>query len=151
MASPDLSGEPQTLAEAREAARVLATSADVAPAAEHSSIILATIAALKASEPLHNGLVNASGTGIITCEIAPASLDRLQLILGMLATAMTWPDRDSYARDRFYLWLLERIDRWDDWSEMVRKHSARALTEHLIRLAFCDRFAGASGFRDGGE
>lgn len=64
---------------------------------------------------------------------------------------MTWPDRDSYARDRFYLWLLERIDRWDDWSEMVREHSARALTEHLMRLAFCDRFAGASGFREGGE
>ena len=51
----------------------------------------------------------------------------------------TWPDRDGYARDLFYLWLLERIDRWDEWSGMVAAHGARALTEHLMRLAFCDR------------
>ena len=55
---------------------------------------------------------------------------------------MTWPDGDRYARDRFYLWLLDRIDRWDDWSEMVTRDGARALTEHLMKLAFCDRFAG---------
>lgn len=53
---------------------------------------------------------------------------------------MTWPDGDVLARDRFYLWLLERIDRWDDWSEMVTRDGARALTEHFLKLAFCDRF-----------
>lgn len=50
---------------------------------------------------------------------------------------MSWHDGDCYARDRFYLWLLERIDRWDEWSEMVTRDGARALTEHLMRLAFC--------------
>ena len=54
--------------------------------------------------------------------------------------SMTWPEGDRHARDRFYLWLLERIDRWDDWSAMVAQNGARALTEHLLRLAFCDRF-----------
>lgn len=54
---------------------------------------------------------------------------------------MTWEIGDRYARDRFYLWLLERIDRWDAWSEMAAKNGSRALTEHFMKLAFCDRFA----------
>ena len=57
---------------------------------------------------------------------------------------MTWPDGDRLARDQFYLWLLERIDRWDDWSELVTRHGARALTEHFMKLAFCDRLPAAS-------
>lgn len=57
---------------------------------------------------------------------------------------MTWSDGDQFARDRFYLWLLERIDRWDDWSDMVMRYGARALTEHLMKLAFCDRVSADS-------
>ena len=56
--------------------------------------------------------------------------------------SMTWSEGDRHARDRFYLWLLKRIDRWDDWTEIVVKGGARSLTEHLLRLAFCDRFDG---------
>lgn len=52
---------------------------------------------------------------------------------------------DQYARDRFYLWLLEHIDRWDKWSDLVIQQGARALTEYLMRLAFCDRFAEVEG------
>lgn len=52
---------------------------------------------------------------------------------------MSWPAADSYARDKFYLWLVERIDRWDHWSEMVSREGARALSEHFMKLAFCDR------------
>lgn len=52
---------------------------------------------------------------------------------------MSWPAADSYARNQFYLWLVERIDRWDHWSEMVSSEGARALTEHFMKLAFCDR------------
>ncbi len=54
---------------------------------------------------------------------------------------MTWDDRDAHARNEFYLWLLERIDRWDAWSAMVTDHGIRALTEHFMKLAFCDRFS----------
>lgn len=54
--------------------------------------------------------------------------------------SMSWEDGDQHARDRFYLWLLERIDRWDVWTAMVEQHGTRALTEHLMKLAFVDRF-----------
>ncbi|NCP23826.1 MAG: hypothetical protein GW854_06730 [Erythrobacter sp.] len=56
---------------------------------------------------------------------------------------MSWPEGDRHARDSFYLWLVERIDRWDAWSEMVTEKGTRALTEHFMKLAFCDRFAAA--------
>lgn len=39
--------------------------------------------------------------------------------------------------------VLERIDRWDAWSEMVTSQGTRALTEHFMKLAFCDRFTAA--------
>jgi hypothetical protein len=52
--------------------------------------------------------------------------------------SMSWPEGDRHARDRFYLWLLERIDRWDAWSEMVSEEGTRALTEHFMKLAFCE-------------
>jgi len=48
---------------------------------------------------------------------------------------------DEYARDRFYLWLLERIDQWAAWSKISSDHGARALSDHLMKLAFHDRFA----------
>ena len=57
---------------------------------------------------------------------------------------MSWPEGDRHARDRFYIWLLERIDRWDDWSELVSRQGARALTEHFMKLAFCDRSMSAA-------
>ena len=56
--------------------------------------------------------------------------------------SMTWSESDRHGRDRFYLWLLARIDRWDDWTEIVVRGGARSLTEHFLRLAFCDRFGG---------
>lgn len=56
--------------------------------------------------------------------------------------SMSWPVADAYARDRFYLWLVKRIDRWDHWSNMVSEDGSRALTEHFMKLAFCDRYTG---------
>ena len=57
--------------------------------------------------------------------------------------SMSWEDGDRHARDCFYLWLLERIDRWDDWTAMVYRFGVRALTEHLMKLAFADRLGAA--------
>jgi len=65
--------------------------------------------------------------------------------------SMSWPDGDRIARDRFYLWLLERIDRLADWSDMVTPNGARTLTEHFMKLAFCDRFAHAEPGADDGR
>lgn len=62
--------------------------------------------------------------------------------------SMSWDDGDRHARDRFYLWLLERIDRWDAWARLVEKHGTRALTEHLMKLVFAGRL-GRAEFTNG--
>jgi len=45
---------------------------------------------------------------------------------------------DAYARDRMYLWLMERIDRWPVWGELAYRRGARALSEHLMQVKFSD-------------
>ena len=47
---------------------------------------------------------------------------------------------DNYACDRFYIWLLSRIDRWKHWAELAMDRGSRALSDHLVTLAFCDVF-----------
>ncbi|MBX7489536.1 hypothetical protein K3177_13520 [Qipengyuania sp. GH25] len=42
----------------------------------------------------------------------------------------------GHERDRFYRWLVDRIDRWEDWSGRARMDGAQALSEHLLRLSF---------------
>lgn len=51
--------------------------------------------------------------------------------------SMVYPD--YYARDRFYLWAHERIDRWEHWGGMAGREGAAALSAHLLALQFCDR------------
>ncbi len=53
--------------------------------------------------------------------------------------SMTFDDR--YARDRFYLWLQHRIDRWSRWGERADRGGAKALSEHLLQLQFADQTA----------
>ncbi|RZK03353.1 MAG: hypothetical protein EOO76_02855 [Novosphingobium sp.] len=36
------------------------------------------------------------------------------------------------ARDDFFAWLAERVDRWDDWGTMAFRRGAGALTQHLF-------------------
>ena len=45
----------------------------------------------------------------------------------------------GYERDRFYRWLVDRLDRWEDWGEIARKDGAQGLTEHLLRLRFASK------------
>ena len=54
-------------------------------------------------------------------------------------TLWTMTFRDSYARDRFYIWLQYRIDRWAVWGEMGYRKGARALSEHFLQLQFADQ------------
>ncbi|MBD3775235.1 MAG: hypothetical protein IE921_16845 [Rhodobacteraceae bacterium] len=61
--------------------------------------------------------------------------------------SMSWDKGDDHSRDRFYLWMLVRIDHRDAWSELTSQGGTRALTRHLMELAFCDRFA--DGIVDG--
>lgn len=47
--------------------------------------------------------------------------------------------REDHDRDRFYAWLVNRIDRWQDWAEIARREGAQQLSEHLLQLAHADR------------
>lgn len=52
---------------------------------------------------------------------------------------------DHHARDRFFVWILDRIDRWEHWAGIARRHQAQGLTEHFLALAHADRPALDSG------
>ncbi|MBX9898096.1 MAG: hypothetical protein K2Y17_09395 [Qipengyuania sp.] len=47
--------------------------------------------------------------------------------------------REDHDRDRFYAWLMNRIDRWEAWADMARRQGAQQLFEHLLQLAHADR------------
>lgn len=64
--------------------------------------------------------------------------DRLGPNLPMRRVVWSMMFGDEYSRDRMYLWLHERIDRWVKWGEIAHIRGARALSEHLLGLAFCE-------------
>ena len=82
----ELRREPESLAAAREKARVLA-SAPMPDDVDAHPIVARTIAALHKSKPGHAGLVRSEGRKHIACEVAPACLDRLELALNRIVAA----------------------------------------------------------------
>jgi len=88
IASGLLQREPETLAAAREKARLMASSVDFEGETPQHRVISETLRALRrAGAPSPQGLVSVSGSGRVKAEISPASIDRLELILGRLAAA----------------------------------------------------------------
>lgn len=87
IAAPELRGETNAAARVRQTARVRATAlpadADIKP----DPFVERTVAALRKAEPSLKGLVEVSGEGLFRCEIAPASIDRLKLVLNRIAAA----------------------------------------------------------------
>jgi hypothetical protein len=43
---------------------------------------------------------------------------------------------DVQLRDRAFLWMADRSDRWTAWGELVLRQGAPALTQHLMTLLF---------------
>jgi hypothetical protein len=41
---------------------------------------------------------------------------------------------EARARDDFFAWLAERVDRWEDWGKIAYSKGADALTQHLLGL-----------------
>lgn len=41
---------------------------------------------------------------------------------------------DERKRDMFFIWLAERVDRWDDWAECAYYNGTSALTQRLFAL-----------------
>jgi hypothetical protein len=87
IAAGQYSEESASLQSAREQARVLASSSGGNDGAPSSPMVAKTIARLRKAKPSELGLVAASDHGLIACEVAPASLDRLELILSRIVAA----------------------------------------------------------------
>jgi hypothetical protein len=85
IAAGELRAEPEPLTAARERARLIASAADEG-AVEVPPIVTRTIAALSKAKPGPTGLVSSEGR-LIHCEIAPASIDRVELALGRIIAA----------------------------------------------------------------
>lgn len=41
---------------------------------------------------------------------------------------------DETARDDFFAWLAERVDRWDEWAVLAYSNGAKALTQRFLSL-----------------
>jgi hypothetical protein len=82
----ELRREPDAIAAVREQARVIASS-DLPQTIETPPIVARTIAALRKGKRGPTGLVGTDGR-TIRCEIAPASIDRLERALGRIVAAV---------------------------------------------------------------
>ena len=81
IASADLGREPQVLAAVREQARILASENGEGQSESPNPIVDRTLAKLRRTKPSDIGIVASDGAGLIKCEIAAASIDRLAVIL----------------------------------------------------------------------
>jgi hypothetical protein len=79
--------ESANLAAAREQARIQASDGDDNEAAPPHPIVDRTIATLRKAKPSDIGLVTVSQGGLIKCEVAPRSVDRLAVILPRIVRA----------------------------------------------------------------
>ncbi|TPG16773.1 hypothetical protein EAH87_14145 [Sphingomonas koreensis] len=54
---------------------------------------------------------------------------------------ITWSQSfaDEQVRDDLFVWMAQRVDRWDDWGEIAYRKGAAALNEHLLTLVLAER------------
>ncbi|MFN3725257.1 MAG: hypothetical protein ACK4SZ_03015 [Allosphingosinicella sp.] len=86
IAGGELRNEPQEVATVREQARVRASSTLLAEP-RSDPIVTHTIARLRSAKTGPNGLVAVDGAGLIKCEVASSSADRLETILNGVVAA----------------------------------------------------------------
>lgn len=87
IADGEFGRESANLAAAREQARILASEGDDNEAASPHPIVDRTIAKLRKQKPSDIGLIAVSEGGLVKCEIAPRSVDRLAVILPRIVRA----------------------------------------------------------------
>ena len=87
IAGADLGRESANLAAVREKARISASEGDDNEAAPPHPIVDRTIAKLRKEKSSDIGLVTVSGAGLIKCEVAPESIERLAVILPRIIRA----------------------------------------------------------------
>jgi hypothetical protein len=99
IADGDLSRESSALASVREHARIRASEGDDDQAAPPFPIIDRTLDRLRKAKPSDIGIVDAGGAGLIKCEVASSSIDRLAIILPRIAHAVLLQGFDLVAGD----------------------------------------------------
>ena len=88
IAAGEMRPEPDLIATARENARVLASSIAIDSDPPANPIVDRTIAQLRRAKPsTTNGLVSVESAGVVNVSVAPASIDRVELILLRVAAA----------------------------------------------------------------
>ncbi|MGH6616685.1 hypothetical protein [Sphingomonas sp.] len=85
IAGGELSQEQPSIAAVREQARILASGEK--PDATPHPIVERTLAKLRKGEPSPIGIVSVAGPGLIKCEVAPETIDRLGAILSQIVQA----------------------------------------------------------------
>jgi hypothetical protein len=86
IAGGELRNEPEAIAAVREQARIRASSAPVEET-QSEPIVERTIARLHKAKPGPTGLVSVDTAGLIKCDVAPSSLERLATVLSGIVTA----------------------------------------------------------------
>jgi len=87
IANADLGHESLAIANVREQARIFASEGGDDQAAPTHPIIDRTVATLRKAKPSEIGIVAADGAGLIKCEVASPSIDRLAVILPRVVRA----------------------------------------------------------------
>ncbi len=84
----ELRSEPEDIAEAREQARIRTSEFDSTADAPTNPIVTKTMAKLRTAKQSEVGLVTVAQQGLIQVEIAPASIDRVELCLSRIVAAV---------------------------------------------------------------
>lgn len=87
IASTGFFGEDGSLSAVREQARNRAAARAAEDGSPDHPVVDRTLARLRKAKPSERGLVSADGSGLIACEIAPASIDRLAIALPPIVQA----------------------------------------------------------------
>lgn len=99
IANANLGREAAALASVREQARIRASESDGSQAAPPHPVIDRTLARLRNAKPSDRGIATVDGPGIIKCEVAPSSIDRLAAALPPIVRAASLQGFELVAGD----------------------------------------------------
>lgn len=99
IAGGQLNRESKTLAQVREQARIAATRSETSQAAPGHPVIDRTIARLIKQKPSERGLLSTDEAGLIRCDVAFPSIDRLAFCLPRIVAAASLQGFELASRD----------------------------------------------------
>lgn len=100
IASADLTSTDAALADAREQARILASSGAINSAAAMHPVTRRTLAALREAKPSDHGLISVGGADILRCTVSMAAINRLADFLPALLGAAAVQGFEIEAADK---------------------------------------------------